>query len=268
MALEFPNIDPVLLDLGEIKIRYYGLAYVISIMLAYFYCIYLARITKSKVTPKILDDSIMYLIVGMIVGARLGYVLFYNLNYHLENPLTIFMTWKGGLSFHGGVVGVIIAMIVFTKTRRIKFFDIIDLYAAALPIGIFLGRIANFINGELYGKYSNAPWAVKFPLGGYIPRHPSQIYESFFEGLVLFFILFFLYKFTKIWKKRGNISGVFLILYGTIRIILENFREPDYQVGYIYKYITMGQILSLPMLIAGILILVCVNIHDKHRSTS
>ncbi len=251
-TLIFPNIDPVLVEFGPLPIRWYSLAYIFGILLGW---LYLARLNKKEtphlLTKKAMDDIILWAVLGIILGGRLGYILFYNTFYYLQNPLEVAMVWHGGMSFHGGLAGMIISMILFCRKFKIKFFALSDLVACVTPIGLFLGRLANFINGELFGRVTNAYIGMVFPEGGDSPRHPSQLYEAFLEGIVLFFVLFYLVYFTNARQKTGTLSGVFLVLYGVFRIFVEFFREPDQQLGFLAIGVTMGQILSIPMIICG-----------------
>lgn len=250
--MQFPEIDPVILAIGPFAIRWYALAYIVGILLG---C-YLINILNKK-PPKLeglkpFDDLLVYGICGIILGGRLGYVLFYNFSYYLQNPLDIIKIWHGGMSFHGGLIGVILAVYIFSRRKNYPFFQLIDLCAVVAPIGLFFGRIANFINAELYGRATDVPWGIIFPNGGDLPRHPSQIYEALLEGVVLFFVMFFMANYTKAREKTGTLSGVFLIGYSLSRMFVELFREPDAQIGFFFANITMGQILSLPMLLLGI----------------
>ncbi|AIL65139.1 Prolipoprotein diacylglyceryl transferase [Rickettsiales bacterium Ac37b] len=255
MAIIFPSIDPVLINLGPISIRWYSLAYIVGILLG------VACIKKLDKEPRIfnktmLDDMIIWVVFGIIVGGRLGYVLFYDLQNYLTYPLEILKVWHGGMSFHGGLVGLVVSLLGFCKKNKLNFLAVMDLISCAAPIGIMLGRIANFINGELYGRETNVPWAVLFPYGGHIPRHPSQLYESALEGLVPLVILYLLATRTKIRYKMGALSGIFLFNYSLSRMVIEFFREPDIQLGYILPNITMGQILSFPLLVCAVILLV------------
>lgn len=200
------------------------------------------------------DDWLFWAVLGIILGGRLGYVLFYNFSFYLDHPSQIFAVWQGGMSFHGGLFGAIISMFLFAKKYKINFLELTDILAIAAPIGLFFGRISNFINMELYGRVTNSDFGVIFPNAGSSPRHPSQIYEALLEGLFLFAILFLLAKFTKIKEKLGFLSGLFLIGYGSARFFVEQFREPDEQIGFIFAQITMGQILSLPLIVFGLAI--------------
>ena len=255
MAIIFPDINPVILSIGDspLKITWYSLSYVVGILLAWSYIKYLNRSNKpNSLEPKIIDDLITYIIIGIIIGGRLGYVLFYDFQSNLTDPMKILRTWEGGMSFHGGLLGVIISSFIYCKIYKIPFFRIMDLLACATPIGLFLGRIANFINGELYGRITDVSWGVIFP-NQTQPRHPSQLYEASLEGLALFIILFLLYK--KIHKFNGMASGLFLLLYSLFRGVIENYRQPDSHIGFVIDGITMGQLLSMPMVIAGLLII-------------
>ena len=253
----FPNIDPIIFQVGVLKVSWYSLSYVVGILLSWMYIKSLNRIPV-----KTLDDLITYIIIGIIVGGRLGYVIFYDLDYNLKHLSNIIKTWNGGMSFHGGLIGVITASFVFAKIRRIPFLEIMDLCAVAAPIGLFFGRIANFINAELYGRVTDVDWGVVFP-GQQIPRHPSQLYEAALEGALLFVIMLIIKN--KAIKYRGMLSGVFLLLYAFFRSLIENYREPDAQLGFIFKHITMGQILSLPMIITGVMLIIISIINNKRQ---
>ena len=201
------------------------------------------------------DDWLFWAIIGVVLGGRLGYILFYNFNFYLENPLQIFAVWHGGMSFHGGLLGAILSMFLFCKKYKIKFFELTDTLSIAAPMGLFFGRVANFINMELYGRVTGSNFGVIFPNAGDLPRHPSQIYEAILEGLLLFIALFCLAQLTKIKEKEGVLSGLFLILYGSARIFVEQFREPDGQIGFLFYQITLGQLLSLPLLAVGLIVI-------------
>jgi len=229
--------------------RWYGLMYVLGFVSSYLLVMYQVKKNALKFDRTSIDDLFFYLIVGLIVGARLGYVLFYNLSLYLQNPLDILVVWHGGMSFHGGLIGTLIAGYIVIKRKKLNFFSTADLIVPTCPIGIGFGRIGNFINGELFGKPSTMPWAMVFPEGRGVPRHPSQLYEMFFEGIVLFVILW-IYKDRK--KREGDVFALFFILYGVFRIFCEFFREPDAQLGYIFGVFSMGQILSLCMVAIGI----------------
>ncbi len=251
------NFDPVLLDFGIIAIRWYSLSYIFGILIGWWYGkkIITQRFGIEKGKSKLIqfDDLITYLIVSLVVGGRLGYVFFYNFNYYLSNPLDIFKIWEGGMSFHGALIGITIGTFLFSSQRKINTLFFLDIIACVSPIGIFFGRIANFINGELVGKATTVPWAMVFPNVDQIPRHPSQLYEAFFEGLILFFVLnAFMSKQN---CKIGKCSYMFLILYGLFRIISEFFREPDAHIGYFFGIFSTGMILSIIMIIAGLMML-------------
>jgi phosphatidylglycerol:prolipoprotein diacylglycerol transferase len=253
-AIPFPAFDPVAVEIGPFAIRWYALAYVVGLLVGWRYCVWLAQRRPSLVTKLQIDDFLVWATLGVVLGGRLGYVLFYQPLHYLQNPQDILMVWQGGMSFHGGLAGVILAMFLFARRHRIPFFALTDIVASATPIGLFLGRLANFVNGELYGRPSDVPWAVIFPgqdAGG-VPRHPSQLYEAALEGIVLFLVLFVLARFTRAKERLGLLSGVFLTGYAVSRIVAELFREPDIQIGFLVGGTTMGQWLSLPMLAAGI----------------
>ncbi|MDG1287927.1 MAG: prolipoprotein diacylglyceryl transferase [Rickettsiales bacterium] len=254
--LEFPQIDPVLFEVGPLAIRWYALAYVAGIFIGWWLLKRLSdKTTPPLMGPKALDDIMLYAIFGIILGGRLGYVLFYNLPFYLENPLMALQIWKGGMSFHGGLAGVILAMILFARRFEILFLKLMDLLAVVAPIGLFFGRIANFINGELWGRVADVPWGMIFPSGGNIVRHPSQLYEAALEGVVLFVILFILISCTRVREKAGMLSGLFLLGYGAARGFVEQYREPDQQVGFLWESLTMGQLLSTPMILGGLFLI-------------
>ena len=251
-AIPFPAIDPVLISVGPLAIRWYSLAYIAGILIGWRYILSLAAKKSPGIDAAAIDDLIVWLVLGIILGGRIGYVLFYKPGYYLANPLEAAYVWQGGMSFHGGAIGVILAMAAFSAKRGIAFLPVADLVACAVPIGLFFGRIANFINGELFGRPSDVAWAVVFPRGGPEPRHPSQLYESFLEGLVLFLILAALWRFSNLRDRPGALGGVFLMGYGAFRMFVELFREPDVHLGFLVAGATMGQLLSLPLVIAGL----------------
>ena len=249
-----PNFDPVIFSIGPLAIRWYSVAYILGIVFTFL----MLKSSNKKLpimSAKALDDWITWAVLGIVIGGRLGYVLFYNLGFYLENPVQILAIWQGGMSFHGGLLGSIIAMFLFAKKYKIDFLKLTDILAVAAPIGLFFGRIANFINMELYGRVTTSKFGVIFPNAGDLPRHPSQLYEAFLEGILSFIILFSLANFTKVQNKKGFLSGLFLILYASSRIFIEQFREPDEQIGFIFDYITMGQILSIPLIILGLIMI-------------
>jgi phosphatidylglycerol:prolipoprotein diacylglycerol transferase len=252
LALAFPNLDPVIVSFGPVAIRWYALAYVVGLVLGWRYIRYLAKGAVPGLDQRAADDFLVWCTLGVILGGRLGYVIFYQPGYFIDHPGQIPVIWQGGMSFHGGMLGVIGALFLFARQRKLNVLSIADAAACAVPIGLFFGRIANFINGELYGRASDVPWAMVFPTGGPAPRHPSQLYEAFGEGLVLFIILVLLVFVFKAARRPGVLTGVFLIGYGISRIIVELFREPDSFLGFIFGGISMGQVLSLPMLALGL----------------
>jgi len=242
------NFDPVAIQIFSIEIRWYSLAYIFGILIGWLYCKKI--LIKDKNISKLFDDLISYLIIGIILGGRLGYVIFYNLEYFSNNPIEILMIWQGGMSFHGGLLGVLASTIIYAKKHNVNKFIFLDLIAGSAPIGIFLGRIANFVNSELYGRETDILWSVIFTKIDNITRHPSQIYEALLEGVILFFILFFFIKKNYL-LKPGLISSLFLIFYSLFRFLVEFFRVPDEQVGFIYLNLTIGQIISLIFLSFG-----------------
>jgi phosphatidylglycerol:prolipoprotein diacylglycerol transferase len=258
MAFIFPNIDPVIFQLGDtpLRVTWYSLSYIVGILLGLSYLKYLNK--TGKVRPplevKTLDDLLTAIILGIVIGGRLGYVIFYDLEYNLAHPLNIIRTWEGGMSFHGGLLGVIIAVLINCHIYKVKYFQVMDLLACATPIGLFFGRIANFINAELYGRITDSPLGMIFP-GQTTARHASQLYESALEGLVLFTILFIFFKKTKAQTFHGMLSGIFLLGYAFFRSLIENYREPDAHIGFIFGNFTMGKLLSLPMIVLGIVII-------------
>ena len=244
------NFDPVAFELFSLSIRWYSLAYIFGLILGWIYCKKI--LIKELVIQKLFEDYLSYIIIGIIVGGRIGYVIFYNLLYFINNPLEIFMIWNGGMSFHGGMLGVIFSSYIFSKKNNKNIFVFLDLIAITSPIGIFLGRISNFINGELVGKLTNSNWGVLFPTYDDQLRHPSQLYEAFLEGIILFILMNFIF-FMKNYKI-GTCSYMFLIIYGCFRICSEFFREPDIQIGYLFGNISMGMFLSAIMIIIGFII--------------
>ena len=250
------NLDPVLIDFGLIAIRWYSLAYIFGIILGWWLgkiiIIKISKKTNLKFNLEEFDDLISYLIISIIIGGRLGYIIFYNPTYYISNPLDIIKIWEGGMSFHGALIGIIIGTHLFSLKKSVPTFFLLDIIACVSPIGIFLGRIANFVNGELVGKITNVTWSVVFPAIDNLSRHPSQLYEAILEGLVLFILLnsFIFYQKYKI----GTCSYLFLIFYGVFRVISEIFREPDPQLGYFFNFLSMGTILSLFMIVFGLII--------------
>ncbi len=253
--LNYPHIDPVIFHFGPLKIRWYGLMYVLGFIASYTLARYQARKFHWLKMEDHLDNLNMAIIIGVILGGRLGYVLFYNLGYYLHHPLEIFATWQGGMSFHGGCTGVLLAGLYYCHRHQLDYWKTADLFVVTVPIGLGLGRIGNFINGELYGRVSNVPWAMIFPGGGPLPRHPSQLYEALLEGIVLFIVLWSLKA--RPWRKNnpwphGSMLALFLCLYGLFRFLIEFVREPDPQLGIVFLGMTMGQLLSLAMFFFGV----------------
>ena len=256
------NLDPVIINFGILSIRWYSLAYIFGILIGWWYGnkIILKKFDaeRAKTDVKIFDELITYIIISIVIGGRVGYVLFYNPSYYYENLVEIFKIWEGGMSFHGALLGVIIGTYIYSRRKNVKTFFLLDIIACVSPIGIFLGRIANFINGELIGKTTNVYWGVIFPKFDNEVRHPSQLYEAFLEGLLLFFIFNFIF-FKKSYKV-GNCSLMFLIFYGFFRIISEFFRQPDIQIGYLFGFLSMGMLLSTIMIFFGAIIYLKKNV--------
>lgn len=254
--MDFPNISPVAFQIGFLSVRWYSLAYMFGLLGGWIYAKKLAKKWQNGVGENHVDDFLTYATLGVIFGGRLGYVLFYNLDYYAMNPVQILKIWQGGMSFHGGLLGVVVAFVLFSKLKKISFFALTDIIACVAPMGLFLGRVANFINGELYGRVAkDVPWAVVFPNGGSFPRHPSQLYEAMLEGLALFLILNLTALYPKVREKRGFLSGLFVAFYASFRLFVEQFRQPDLHLGFIFEHITMGQALSIPMLLCGLAII-------------
>jgi phosphatidylglycerol:prolipoprotein diacylglycerol transferase len=257
--LPFPNINPVLIHLGPLAVRWYALAYIVGIIAGWFYGRAIIAADRlwggaAPLTVIDLDDFVVWITLGIILGGRIGYVLFYNLPHFAAQPMQVFELWNGGMSFHGGVLGCLIAIAGFAWRRGIPVLSLADVIAAVAPIALFLGRIANFINGELWGRPTDVPWAMIFPNGGPIPRHPSQLYEAALEGVVLFIVLGLLVRFGAL-KRPGVVTGAFALGYGIARIICEFFREPDVQLGFLWGGLTMGMLLCIPLMLGGIALL-------------
>ena len=253
-VLLFPQFDPVIVQIGPLAIRWYALAYIGSLLLGWRIMRRLVQRTPVVATAEQTDDFLTWATLGVVLGGRLGYVLFYQPSRFLAEPLSIFAVWEGGMSFHGGALGVTLALILYCRQQRIPLLGFADRIAVVVPIGLGLGRIANFINGELWGRPAPAwlPWAMIFPNAGPLPRHPSQIYQALMEGLLLFLLLWFLARREAIRARFGMLTGVFLIGYAIARSTGELFRQPDAFLGYLFEGATMGQLLSIPMLLAGI----------------
>ncbi|RMF10699.1 MAG: prolipoprotein diacylglyceryl transferase [Alphaproteobacteria bacterium] len=256
-VLSYPDIDPVIIAWGPIAIRWYSMAYILGLILGWAYMRLLIRTpdpdTRSPVCrPEDVDDFVLWAMVAVVLGGRLGYVLFYNFGFYAENPAAAFRLWDGGMSFHGGLAGVAIALVWFARRRNIPLFQFTDRIACVAPIGLFLGRVANFINGELYGRVTDAPWGMVFPGGGPLPRHPSQLYEASLEGLALLIVLSLLFFRTRIRQLPGVLTGLFLVGYALARTVVEVFREPDAHIGFVVAGLTMGQLLSIPVALFGL----------------
>jgi phosphatidylglycerol:prolipoprotein diacylglycerol transferase len=258
-VIAYPDINPEIIRIGPIAVRWYGLMYLIGFALSYVLVRYQiraqAREAGSRGDKNLLpdiDSLYSYLVIGLLIGARLGYIVFYNLSFYVSNPSELFAVWHGGMSFHGGLIGSVAAGFIFCKKFKVDFWNTADLLIVTAPVGLGLGRLGNFINGELYGRVTDVPWAMVFPSGGPLPRHPSQLYEFCLEGVVLFTILWAL---RRKHYKPGILTSLFLALYGAFRFIVEFFREPDVQLGYVLGILTMGQVLSLSMVLAGLVLL-------------
>lgn len=250
-VIPFPAIDPVLLQIGPLAIRWYALAYIVGIVLGWRLLRGIVTLPRPAATGQQVDDFVTWATLGIVLGGRLGYVLFYRPGHYLFHPLEIFEVWTGGMSFHGGALGVIVALWLYSRQQKLDFVALGDRLVTVVPLGLFLGRCANFVNGELWGRVSDVPWAMVFPTGGPEPRHPSQLYQAFMEGVVLFVLLQLLVRQPAIRARRGFLAGAFIAGYGVARIIGEFFRQPDAHLGFLFAGATMGQLLSLPMLVVG-----------------
>lgn len=261
-VLPFPAIDPTLVEIGPFAIRWYALAYIVGILIGWWYAKRLVSNPRlwgpagAPMKPIDIDDLVVWATLGIIVGGRLGYVLFYDFGLFLAQPWQILQVWNGGMSFHGGFLGTVVAMVLFARARKIPTWSLIDVVAPSVTFGLLFGRIANFINGELWGRPTDVAWAFIFPHADGQPRHPSQLYEASLEGLVLFLVLrYFTHSQLRL-RQPGFVSAIFAIGYGLARIFSEFFREPDIQIGYFSGGLTMGMLLSLPLVLAGIILLV------------
>lgn len=252
MPFIYPNINPIALQLGPLSIHWYGLAYVAGILLGWRYALWLIKKQPLKITPQNLTDFISFATIGIVLGGRLGHAIFYAPEYYFHKPWEILFLWQPGMAFHGGLLGFLGASLWFCRKHKTSFLELMDLAACASPIGIFFGRLANFINGELWGRETGHNWGMIFPHVDALPRHPSQLYEALSEGLFLFLILFGIARFTA-WRQKhqGSLAGSFLIGYAIARIIVECFREPDQHIGYLLWGTTLGQWLTLPLLLFG-----------------
>jgi phosphatidylglycerol---prolipoprotein diacylglyceryl transferase len=278
--IPFPAIDPVAISLGPFAIRWYALAYIVGLVIGWRYCLMLADRPPKLVARRDIDDFLVWATLGVVLGGRIGYVLFYNFDYYADHPLQALYLWHGGMSFHGGALGVTLAIVLFARQRKLSIFALADIVIEAIPIGLFFGRIANFINGELYGRISDIGWAMIFPNGGVredavplglaglcqsvtladgtaglnCPRHPSELYEAACEGLLLFVLLLIAER-SGVRRRPGIETGIFLVGYAVARMSGELFRQPDAQLGYLLFGMTMGQLLSIPVLVAGLAII-------------
>jgi phosphatidylglycerol:prolipoprotein diacylglycerol transferase len=269
-VLPFPTFDPVLVAIGPFAIRWYALAYIFGILLGWLYARALIRNERywsgpAPLTVAEFDDFVLWVTFGIIVGGRLGYVLFYNPAHFLGHPFEILQVWQGGMSFHGGFLGCVAAVVLFARQRGIPILSLGDLTCAVGPIGLLLGRLANFINAELWGRPTDVPWAMVFPGAGPFPRHPSQLYEAALEGIVLLALLWLLIRAGEL-KRPGTIIGAFAVFYGVARIICEFFREPDPQLGFLLGGATMGMLLSVPLILAGIAFIVAARMRPPLRA--
>jgi phosphatidylglycerol:prolipoprotein diacylglycerol transferase len=256
LVIPFPAFDPIVVSYGPFAVRWYALAYIVGILLGWFYARALIRNSKlwggqAPLTVLDFDDFVLWVTLGIILGGRTGYVLFYNLPHFLQHPAEIIQVWKGGMSFHGGFLGCVLAVVIFAWKRGIPFLSLGDLTCAVAPIGIFLGRIANFVNGELWGRPTDVPWAIIFPDADGLPRHPSQIYESALEGLLLLVVLAIAVRAGAL-RRPGMTIGLFAVFYAVARSFSELFREPDPQLGFLWGHLTMGMLLSVPLFLAGV----------------
>ena len=265
LAIPFPAFDPVIVQLGPFAIRWYALAYIAGLLLGWQLLKRIVRRPGWRLTAEQIDDLLFYATLGVILGGRLGFVFFYHPGYYLSHPLEIVAVWQGGMSFHGGLVGVVVACLVFAWRHGLPFLEIADAVAVVAPIGLFFGRIANFINAELWGRVTDVPWGVIFPGAGPAPRHPSQLYEAMLEGIVLFVVLQVMARGARDPATAGRLGGVFLLGYGLSRAFVELFREPDAHLGHLFGFLTMGQLLSLPMILAGAALIVHAGRDDRAR---
>jgi phosphatidylglycerol:prolipoprotein diacylglycerol transferase len=255
MPIPFPTIDPVALSIGPVDIRWYALSYMAGFLIGLWAIKkFIAKYPSHYLTKDMMDDLLTWVIIGVILGGRLGYVAFYNLPYYLDNPLDAIKIWQGGMAFHGGLIGVITAMILFAWKHKMPFFALADRVALVTPIGLFFGRIANFINGELFGRATDVPWGMIF-VNGDVALHPSQLYQAMTEGLALFILLIILQQSEKIRIRYGVISGAFLSAYAFMRFFVEYTRQPDAHIGFLVAHLSMGQLLCIPMVLAGITII-------------
>jgi phosphatidylglycerol:prolipoprotein diacylglycerol transferase len=270
LLIPYPTFNPILVQFGPFAVRWYALAYIVGILLGWVYARALIRNERywggpAPMTLVDFDDFVLWVTLGIILGGRTGYVLFYNLPFFAAHPLQIFQLWHGGMSFHGGFIGCVLAVFLFARKRGLSILSLGDVTCAVGPIGLFLGRLANFINGELWGRPTDVPWAMVFPTGGPLPRHPSQLYEATLEGLVLLAVLYFMIRAGAL-QRPGLIVGAFASGYAVARIFCEFFREPDAQLGFLWGGATMGQLLSIPLFLAGLCFIAYALKHKPLRS--
>jgi len=265
------NFNPVLIDLGLFQLRWYSIAYILAILIGWLYASKIIKQTEKntfnfkQINRSDFDESIIYIVIGIIAGGRFGYIIFYNFEYYIQNFFEIFKIWQGGMSFHGGLIGVIISIIIYSKKTKFNFFKYTDIISCVAPIGIFFGRIANFINGELYGKTSTLPWAIIFPNYDNLARHPSQIYEAILEGVILFLLINYIAIKKKIIFKPGYISCLFLIFYSILRICSEIFLESDVHLGFFFSYFSLGTLLSFATILCGAIILLHIKKNEQNN---
>ena len=253
------ELNPIAFSIFNFKIYWYSLSYLFGFIFSYFYAKFVLNKGFVNLSFKSFEDFLSWSVIGVIFGGRIGYVIFYNFTFYLENPIEIFKIWQGGMSFHGGLLGVVLSIYFFSKLKNVNFVDLLNLVSSCAPVGLFLGRLANFVNCELIGRPTNSNWGVLF-FENDVLRHPSQIYEAVFEGLIIFIVIFFIIK--KKYYTYVNVSSLFLILYGLFRFIIEFYREPDSHIGFIFLNISMGQLLCLPMIIVGLMFLKKKNVRD------
>lgn len=247
--MNFPQIDPIICRVGPLAVRWYGMMYLLGFVGGYFMMCHVARLRKMAIKKELISDLLFYAVLGVVIGGRFGYTLFYNPGYYLTHPWEIFYVWEGGMSFHGGLLGVLLVLSIFSWRRNLPLLLIADLAVSAVPIGLGFGRIGNFINAELWGRVTDLPWGVVFPGAGPLPRHPSQLYEAGLEGLVLLILIYLLHR---LGTRRGVPAFSFVLFYGVFRFLVEFVRQPDSQLGFLWGGATMGQLLSLPMILCGL----------------
>lgn len=262
--MQLPTIDPVFLRLGPLEFRWYGLMYILGFLAAYLIIRQQAKKRNLALSSETISDIVFFIAMGIVLGGRGGYILFYNLAWYLAHPLKVFAVWEGGMSFHGGIIGGVLAGLYIVRKHSLGIWEMGDIIALTIPVGLGLGRLGNFINGELYGRVTDASWGVVFPSGGNLPRHPSQLYEAFLEGILLFIIT---YSVSRTNPPKGVAFWTVIGCYGLFRFIVEFYREPDQQLGFLWGGATMGQLLSLPMLVLGV-VMISVGYYRQGRVNS